>query len=155
MDELRDLYDAEKQLTKALPKMAKAAESEQLSAAISEHLEVTKNQAQRIEEMFEALGGKARSKPCKGMKGIVEEGQEHISENEGTEFIDSVLIGGGRKIEHYEIAGYTGALELAQSAGLHQVARLIKQTLAEEERMDKKLAQLSSRVLKQAMKEAA
>ncbi len=153
---LRDLYDAEKQIAKAIPKIAKAADSDQVRAAFEEHLEVTKRQTERLEEVFEALTEKPRSRPCKGMKGILEEGQEHMEEHSGAEeVIDSVLIEGGKKVEHYEIAAYNTAIELADTLGNKKVSRLLRQTLAEEERMDRKLDQLSGRLLKKRVRQAA
>lgn len=145
---LRDLYDAEKQITKALPKIARAAASDQVRDAFQEHLEATKRQAGRLEQVFEALEQRAQSRPCKGMRGILEESQEYLDEYSGEELIDSVLIEGGKKVEHYEIAGYNAAIELAETIGNKKVSRLLRQTLTEEERMDKKLAQLSARLLK-------
>ncbi|MGE5568356.1 MAG: ferritin-like domain-containing protein [Rhodospirillales bacterium] len=155
-EELKDLYDAEKQLTKALPKMAKEADSDQVRAAFEEHLEVTKRQVERLEEAFQALGEKPKSRPCKGMKGILDEGQEHLEENTGVQdVIDFVLIDGGKKVEHYEIAAYNSAVELAEALGNKAVSRLLRQTLTEEERMDKKLDQLSGRLLKKIVRQAA
>jgi ferritin-like metal-binding protein YciE len=153
LDELRDLYDAEKQLVKNLPRMAEAAESEPLTKAIEDHIEVTKKQATRLEKAFEALGEKAESKPCKGMKGILDEGQEHVQEHSGDAGLDTVVAGAGRKVEHYEIAAYESAVELAETLGNRQVARLLQQTLAEEVRMERKLVQLSGRLLKQGARE--
>jgi Mn-containing catalase len=155
VDDLRDLYDVEKQLTKALPKMAVAASSEQLAAGFVAHLETTKKQAERLETMFELLGEKPRAIPCKGIKGIIEENQEHLEENQGSEFLDAILTGGGRKVEHYEIAGYSSAAELARMAGQSKVERLLRQTLAEEERMDRKLAQLSARLVRDTLRQVA
>lgn len=149
VDNLRDLYDAEKQLTKTLPKVAESVSNEQLVSGIHEHLETTKKQAERLEQMFELLGEQPKGKPCAGMKGILEEGEEHLSEQESDELKNTVAIAGSRKVEHYEIVAYTAALELAQAMGNTKVERLIKQTLAEEVRMDKKLAALSARLLKQ------
>ncbi|HOK47379.1 MAG TPA: ferritin-like domain-containing protein [Bryobacteraceae bacterium] len=155
-EELKDLYDAEKQLTKALPKIAKAADSDQIRAAFEEHLEVTKSQVARLEEIFQALGEKPKSRPCKGMKGLLDESQEHLEEYSGArDLIDSVLIDGGKKVEHYEIAGYNSAIELAEALGHKAVSRLLRQTLTEEERMDKKLDQLGGRLLKKMVRQAA
>src|ERR671914_39215 len=106
VDELKDIYDAEKQLTKALPKMAKAAESDELRAAFEEHLEITRMQVGRVEEVFKALGIAARGKPCEGMKGLIEEGQEKIEELEQGSTLDAALIASAQKVEHYEIAAY-------------------------------------------------
>jgi ferritin-like metal-binding protein YciE len=152
VDDLRDLYDAEKQLTKVLPKVAESVSNEQLVKGIHEHLETTKKQAERLEQMFKLLGEETKGKPCAGMKGILEEGEEHLSEQESDELKNMVAISGSRKVEHYEIVAYTGAMELAQALGNTQVERLIKQNLAEEQRMDKKLATLSARLLKEKPK---
>ncbi len=152
LEEIQDLYDAEKQITKALPAMAKAATSDPLKQAFIDHLEVTKKQAERLEQIFEVLGEKPQSRPCQGMAGIVGEGRQHMEEYQNGPLIDTVLAGGGKKVEHYEIAAYNGALELAQSLGNRQAARLLLQTLREEERMDRKLAQLSARLLKSSGK---
>jgi ferritin-like metal-binding protein YciE len=146
---LKDLYDAEKQLVKALPKMAKAATAPQVRDAINEHLEVTKGQVNRLERVFEALGQKPKSKPCKGMKGLIEEGQDHISEDFSDELMNSVVIESGQKVEHYEMAAYTSAREIADVLGNTQVSRLLQQTVVEEERMAKKLSQISGRLLKE------
>ncbi len=154
VDNLKDLYDAEKQLVRTLPKLANAAQSEDLAKGIVEHLETTKGQVERLDRIFELLEQKAESKPCAGMKGILQEGEEHLSEEHPEELTDTILISGSRKVEHYEIVGYTSALELAQAVGNTEIARLLKQTLAEEERMDKKLATLSTRLLKPARKTA-
>ncbi|HEX8984313.1 MAG TPA: DUF892 family protein [Bryobacteraceae bacterium] len=148
IDDLRDIYDAEKQLTKALPKVAEAASNEQLAKGIQDHLEETKKQIQRLEEAFKLLNREAESEPCAGMKGIVQEGSEHLAKEHPRELTDTIIIAGGRKMEHYEIVSYTGAIELTLAIGNAKVARLLKQTLAEEERMDKKLAAISARLLK-------
>ncbi len=155
VEHLRDLYDVEKQLTKALPKMAEAASSEQLAAGFKGHLEATRKQAGRLETIFEMLGEKPRGETCKGMQGIIEEGNQHLEENQESEFLDAILTGAGRKVEHYEIAGYSSAAELAKLAGQPKVERLLRQTLTEEERMDKKLAQLSARLVRESLKAAA
>jgi ferritin-like metal-binding protein YciE len=154
-DSLRDLYDAENRLIRALPKMAKAAESEELRKGFTEHLEATRKQSERIEKVFGILGESAQPKACKGMLGIIEEGEQHMEEHKGEEDIDAVLIAGARKVEHYEIAAYTAAIELADLVGNRQVSRLIQQTLSEEERMDRKLAQISARLLKRMIRKAA
>src|SRR5262245_23258613 len=113
-EELRDLYDAEKQLVKALPKMAKAATSPELKDALQEHLEQTKGQVTRIEQVFDLIGAKAKSKPCAGMKGIVEEGQETIQEDMEENCKDAAIIGAAQRVEHYEMAGYGTARSFAE-----------------------------------------
>jgi ferritin-like metal-binding protein YciE len=150
-EELRDLYDAEKQLVKALPKVAKAVTDTELKQGILEHLEVTKNQATRLEQVFELLGERAKSKPCKAMKGLIEEANEHISEHERGSVLDSVLIIGSQKIEHYEIAGYGSVRAIAKSLGNGEVLGLLQATLAEEEQTDKRLTSVALRIQKQMM----
>jgi ferritin-like metal-binding protein YciE len=145
-DQLRDLYDAEKQLTKALPKLAKAASNEQLKQAFTEHLEVTKNQVARIEQAFEHLGERAKGKACKAMKGLVEEGQEHLEEHERGPMRDVTLTASAEKVEHYEIAAYLSARSLARAVGQHAVALLMQETLREEEQAGNLMLQLGSQV---------
>jgi ferritin-like metal-binding protein YciE len=151
---IRDLYDAEKQLVKALPKMAKASHSEELRSAFQEHLEVTKGHVTRLEQVFESMDQKARSKPCKAMKGLVEEGQEIITEGKETEehIADLELIGAAQKVEHYEMAGYGTMRTWAQQMGNREVGSLLEQTLKEEEEADKKLTQVAKALYKQAMR---
>jgi ferritin-like metal-binding protein YciE len=155
VEEIRDLYDAEKQLTRSLPKMAKAANSEQLRAAFMEHLEVTKGQVARLEQVFELLEQKARSKPCKAMKGLTEEGKEHIETNAEAQIKDLGLIGAARKVEHYEIAGYGTVRTMAQQLGRKDVAQLLEKTLKEEEATDKKLAQVAKVLYKDTQRAGA
>jgi len=150
VDELQDLYDAEKQLVRALPKMAKAASDEELANAFREHLEVTKGQVQRIEQVFEQLETRAKSKPCKGMKGIVEEGNEMMQEGLEDALLDSAMAGAGRKVEHYEMMGYESVSSLAKQIGRSDVAQMLQETLREEMQADKMLAQISKRLLKEA-----
>jgi ferritin-like metal-binding protein YciE len=153
VDEIRDLYDAEKQIVRSLPKMAKAANSEELREAFKEHLEVTKGQMSRLEQVFEMLDQKARSKPCKGMKGLLDEGQEIITETKGTgPLADLELIGAAQKVEHYEIAGYGTVRTFAQQMGNKEIAQLLDQTLKEEEQTDKKLTQIAKGLYKEAMR---
>src|SRR5919112_3369813 len=148
-EELRDLYDAEKQLVKALPKVAKAASDAELKQAVLEHAEVTKGQVARIEQVFEHLGERAKSKPCKAMKGLVEEANEHIGEHERGSVLDSILIIGSQKIEHYEIAGYGSVRAIAKSLGNREVLGLLQATLAEEEQTDKRLTSVALRIQKE------
>jgi ferritin-like metal-binding protein YciE len=154
-EEMRDLYDAEKQLVKALPKMARAASDEELKQAFQRHLEETQSQVERLEQAFEILGQRARSKPCKGMKGLVEEGSEIMQEQKGEDTLDSALIGAAQKVEHYEIAGYGTARTWAQAMGNREVAQLLQQTLDEEGKTDKLLTQIAKRLLKEDMGAAA
>ena len=142
VDELRDLYHAEKQLTKALPKMAKAASSEKLAAAFETHLEETKGHIERLERAFEQLEEPAKTKTCKAMKGLIEEGEEMMDDVEG-DAVDAALISAAQKVEHYEIASYGTVRTFAQLLGENEVANLLQQTLDEESRTDKKLTELA------------
>jgi len=153
-DHLRDLYDAEKQLTKALPKLAKAASNQELKQAFTDHLEVTKNQVARIEQAFEQLGEKAKGKPCVGMKGIVEEGQEHVAEHKRGPMLDVTLVAGAEKVEHYEIAAYMTAKSLAKAIGQRAVAGLMQETLREEEQTGTLLMQIAERLQKEMQQQA-
>jgi len=150
VEELQDLFDAEKQLVGALPKMAKSASDQELENAFREHLEVTKGQVQRLEQVFESMDMRARSKPCHGMKGLVEEGQEIMQEDFDEMVLDSGLIGAARKVEHYEMAGYESARMLAQQLGMRDAAQLLQETLREEMETDRKLATISKRLLKES-----
>jgi ferritin-like metal-binding protein YciE len=153
VEELQDLYDAEKQLTRALPKVIKAISDEELGNAVSEHLEVTKGHVQRLEQIFESLGLKAKGKPCAGMKGIVEESSETIAEKKGEEaetVLDFAIAGGARRVEHYEIAGYSTASEMARELGYEDAAGMLEETLQEEREADEKLAEISKRILTEA-----
>jgi len=150
VDEMRDLYDAEKQLVKALPKMAKTSSNDALRDAIESHLEQTKGHVQRLEQAFEMLDGKVRSKPCKAMKGLIEEGKETMGEDLAELLMDSALICAAQKVEHYEIAGYGTVSAWARSLGLDDVAELLEATLAEEKDADEKLTQVAEEVLSEA-----
>lgn len=142
VDELKDVYHAEKQLLKVLPKMAKAAQSQKLAKAFETHLEETKGQVERLEQIFEHLEMPARGKKCKGMEGIIEEGQELMEEAEG-DALDAALIGAAQKVEHYEIASYGTLRTYARMLGDDWSAGLLQQTLDEEGETDKKLTQLA------------
>ena len=145
VEELKDLFDAEKQLTRALPKVARAASAPELKEAIEEHLEVTKGQVQRLEQVFEQLGKPARGKPCEAMKGLVTEAQELMEEDMPEELLDVGLIAGSQRIEHYEMAGYGTVRTLAQTLGHKEVAQLLEETLREEEAADKKLTAIAKK----------
>src|SRR4051794_1360206 len=149
VDELQDLFDAEKQLVRALPKMAKAASNEQLAQAFTEHLEVTKGQVARLEQVFDTMEIRAKSKPCHGMKGMVEEAQEMMQEDHEEMVLDAGLIGCARKVEHYEMAGYEVARSLAQQLGMKEAAQLLQETMREEMETDKLLAGISKQMLKE------
>jgi len=146
-EELRDIYDAEKQLVKALPKMAKAASSEELREALNEHLEVTKGQVERLEQVFETLGTKAKSKSCAGMKGLIEEGEEIIGQDATDELKDAAIIGAAQRVEHYEIAAYGIVWTFAERLGNDEVAELLQETLTEEEEADERLTEISESLL--------
>ena len=153
IEELRDIYDAEKQLTKALPKMVKAAQSEELRAAFEEHLEITRMQVERVEEVFKSLGMAAKGKTCEGMKGLIEEAQEKIQELEQGSTLDAALIASAQKVEHYEIATY-GTLATFAEVMNHQDAKdLLGQTLEEEKEADEKLTAIASQINPEAEQE--
>ena len=143
IDELKDAYDGEKQLTKALPKMAKAATSPDLRTAFESHLEETRGQIERLEQVFELLEEKAKGKRCEGIAGIVEEGSSVMGEDFDEATMDAVLIASGQRAEHYEMAAYGCARTFAQQLKKTQVAQLLQQTLQEEEATDKKLTALA------------
>jgi ferritin-like metal-binding protein YciE len=144
LEELRDIYWAEKHLVKALPKMEKAASSEELANAFNEHLAVTQEQVTRLEQVFELLGEKARGKKCEAMEGLVKEAESVIEDTEeGTSTRDVALIIAAQKVEHYEIATYGGLATLAKTMGINQVKELLGQTLEEEKETDELLTQLA------------
>jgi ferritin-like metal-binding protein YciE len=143
LDEIRDLYHAEKQLVKALPKMMKAAAHEDLREAFEAHLEETREQVTRLEEIFAAMGEKVRAKPCHGMMGIIEESSEKMQELESGAVLDAVLIAGAQRVEHYEIGSYGTCAAWARLLGLDEVVSLLEQTLEEEKATDKKLTALA------------
>jgi Mn-containing catalase len=157
LNELRDILHAEKQLTKALPKMAEAARFDQLRELFELHLTETELQIERINECFELLGKSARAKPCKGMMGLVEEGQEVIADGEEKEDVaaDLALIGAAQRVEHYEIAGYTTARNLAQQLRHSAVVSLLSKSLAEEENADQLLNQVARSLMSVAKMPAA
>lgn len=144
VEELKDIYWAEKHLTKALPKMKKAATSEELANAFEEHLEVTIAQIERIEQVFEMLEMPARAKKCEGMEGLVKEAQGHIDElPKGTMVRDAALIISAQKVEHYEIAAYGSLVQLARTMGENEIADMLEETLEEEKEADQLLTELA------------
>jgi ferritin-like metal-binding protein YciE len=156
IEELRDIYHAEKQLTRALPKMARAASNEQLKKAFTQHLEETQGQIERLEQVFEKLDTRTRGKHCHAMEGLIEEAKEIMEMGLAPELQDVALIAAAQKVEHYEIAGYGTLHALAQSAGLDEVAQLLEQTLNEEKKTDQLLNELAiNDVNKKAMQSAA
>jgi len=140
---LRDIYDAEKQIVKALPKMIKAAADSDLKKGLANHLEETKEQVSRIEQAFQALQENAKSKPCKGMRGLLEEGSEAIGEEEPGVMLDLSIIAAAQKVEHYEIAAYGTARTIAEKLGNQKVANLLRQTEDEEKAADSKLSDVA------------
>jgi len=150
IEELQDLYDAEKQLVKSLPRIAKSATNEELKSAITEHLEVTRGHVQRIEECFAHLEQKAKSKTCKGMKGILEEGKEMLEEDMEDAVMDAAIASGSRKIEHYEMVAYESLRGVAEQLQLREVAELLGETLEEEQEADQKLTEICQRVVEEA-----
>ena len=142
-DLLKDLYSAEKQLVKALPKMAKNAQSPELQKAFQEHLKQTEGQVDRIERIFSEMGGSPRGKKCVGMEGLVEEGNELLQEDVEPDVLDAGLIAAAQKVEHYEIAGYGTARAWAQRLGYDKAARLLQETLEEESTANEKLTKIA------------
>jgi ferritin-like metal-binding protein YciE len=156
INELRDIYHAEKQLTRALPKLARAASNEQLKQAFTQHLEETRGQIERLEQVFELLDTRTRGKPCHAMEGLIEEAKEIMEMGLEPELLDVALIAAAQKVEHYEIAGYGTVVTLAQAAGFNEAAQLLQETLNEEKKTDQLLNKLAiSDVNKRAMKAAA
>ena len=143
IEELKDLYSAEKQLLRALPRVAKAAENAELKSALQNHVRETEVHVQRLEQIFEKLGASGRGKKCKGMEGLIEENKEMIEEDAEPDVLDAGLIVGCQKVEHYEIAGYGSVVTFAKLLGDQESARLLAQTLNEEERTDKLLSQIA------------
>ncbi len=146
IDQLRDLYDAENQLIKALPRMAKEASSDELRQAIEEHLEQTRGQAERLEQIFEQLGEKPKAKKCKGMQGVIEEGKETLEEDMEEDTKDAAIIAAAQRVEHYEISGYGTARTYANLLGENEAAELLEETLNEEKETDQKLTQLAEEI---------
>lgn len=143
IDELRDTYDAEKQLTKALPKLAKASSNPKLRQAFESHLEETQGQVERLEQVFESLGEKVRGKHCDGIAGIIEEGKSAMGEDFDDVTMDACLIGSGQRAEHYEMAAYGTLIAWAKAMGHTDAAGLLQQNLEEEKAADEKLTELA------------
>lgn len=150
IDELRDLYNAETQLVKALPKMAKGATNDQLRQAFEEHLRQTSEHVSRLEQIFEQLEEKATGKKCLGMEGLVKEGSETMKEEFEDATMDAAIIGAAQRVEHYEIAGYGTVRDFAQLLGEDEHVSLLEQTLEEEKEADRKLTELAQEVNQQA-----
>jgi ferritin-like metal-binding protein YciE len=155
IDELRDTYDAEKQLTKALPKLAKAATNAKLRAAFESHLQETQRQIARLEQVFESLDEKVRGKHCDGIAGIIEEGKSIMEEDFDETTMDACLIAAGQRAEHYEMAAYGTLVAWAQAMGHNEAAALLQETLEEEKAADEKLTTIAESGINQDAAEAA
>jgi len=153
VEELKDLYSAENQLLKALPKMAKAAHSPDLKAGFEEHLKQTEGHVQRIVKIFEGLDGSPKGKKCKAMEGLIEEGSEVIKEEMTPEVKDAALIAAGQRVEHYEMAGYGTSRTYAELLGYSDAASLLQETLDEEGDTNKKLMKLAKKLNPKAIEE--
>lgn len=150
IDELKDLYSAENQLVKALPKMSKAASSDELRQGFEEHLEQTRGHVERLEEIFRSLGESPKGKKCVGMEGLVKEGSEVMEEDFEDAVMDAALIGAAQRVEHYEIAAYGTASEFAKILGESEHVSLLEETLQEEKETDEKLTKLAEEINPQA-----
>jgi ferritin-like metal-binding protein YciE len=150
VEELKDLFSAENQLTKALPKMAKAASSDELRQGFEEHLQQTQGHVERLQQIFEMLGEKGSGKKCLGMEGLVKEGSEIMGEDFEDAMMDAALISAAQRVEHYEIAGYGTVIAYAALLGEEEQASLLKETLQEEKETDEKLTELAKEINAQA-----
>jgi Uncharacterized protein conserved in bacteria len=150
-EQLRDLYDAENQLIKALPKMAKAAQADALRKGFEQHLEQTKGHVDRLEQIFSAMGESPKGRKCAGMKGLVEEGEQVIKEQSDGAALDSGLIASAQRVEHYEIAGYGTVRTFAELLGDVEAVNFLQQTLDEEKETDEKLTALAKQINAQVM----
>jgi len=155
LDELRDAYDAEKQLTKALPKLASASSNPKLRQAFESHLEETQGHVERLEQVFESLDEKVRGKHCDGIAGIIDEGKSIMDEDFDETTMDACLIAAGQRAEHYEMAAYGTLIAWAEAMGHDDAARLLRQTLEEEKAADKKLSGLAEGGINQTAAEGA
>ena len=153
LDELKDIYSAEKQAIRAYPRVAKKISSEELKAAVQEHLEQTKGQVERLDQVFEILEKRSGGKTCEAMKGLVEEAGEDIEELERGPVLDAALIGGLQRMEHYEIAAYGTVVALAEAMGQTEIQQLLEQTLQEEKDADENLTEVSREVNRKAIGE--
>src|SRR5262245_30464340 len=155
LDELRDLYDAEKQLTKALPKLAKASSNPKLRQAFESHLKETEGHVERLEQVFESLDEKVRAKHCDGIAGIIEEGKSMMEEDFDDVTMDACLIAGGQRAEHYEMAAYGTMIAWAQAMGHDEAVNLLQKNLDEEKAADEKLSSLAEGGINQSAANAA
>jgi ferritin-like metal-binding protein YciE len=146
VEQLRDLYDAEQQIIKALPEMIDAAQSDNLKEALNEHLDVTKEQASRLEKIFNNLGEKPKGERCKGMQGVLAEGSDLVGKIEEGEVRDAAIIASAQRVEHYEMAGYGTARTYATMLGENEAGDLLEQTLSEEKEADEKLTDLAGEI---------
>lgn len=153
VEELKDLYSAEKQIVKALPKIIRGAATADLKAAITEHLEITKQQVARLEEVFGHLDEKPKAKHCKGMEGLLAEGSEALEEEEAGPLRDLQLIGAAQRVEHYEVAAYGTARAMAEQLGLNEAVELLAQTLQEEAEADEKLTEVAESIYQEVEEE--
>jgi ferritin-like metal-binding protein YciE len=144
LHEIKDLYHAEKQILKALPKVIKKASSPNLKNAIQEHLSQTEGHVARLEQVFEILGQSPKTVKCEGMEGILDEAETVMKSDESPETLDAAIIAGAQKVEHYEIASYGSVIEWASVMGRHDIKTLLNQTLEEEKKADQKLTQLAA-----------
>jgi ferritin-like metal-binding protein YciE len=154
-DEIKDLYSAEKQLTKAIPKMAKGSHHAALSTAFTNHLKETEEQVARLEEVGKLLDIKPVGKKCEGMEGVIKEGAEALEEEGDETVLDLGIIGAGSRVEHYEMAGYLTAISLAERIGAKEVVSLLKESLAEEQAAEQTLRKIASGLIKSAIATAA
>ena len=146
LEELQDLYSAETQITKALPKMAKASTSPELTQAFESHLQETEGHVKRLESIFKHLKENPKGKTCEGMKGLLKEGDERIKESGESDVLDAGLISAAQRVEHYEIAAYGSARTYAELVGESEIARLLEKTLEEEKAADQKLSKVAKKV---------
>ncbi len=146
IDELQDLYSAENQITKALPKLVKASSAPALQQAFEHHLEETKNHVKRLDQIFDHLNESPKGKTCEGMKGLLKEGDERVSEGGEAEVLDAGLISAAQRVEHYEIAAYGSARTYAELLGEREAVRLLSETLEEEKAADTKLSQVAKKI---------
>lgn len=154
VDELKDLYSAETQITKALPKMVKAASSEQLKSAFQAHLEETKEHVNRLEQIFSEMDESPKGKTCEGMKGLLKEGDELMHEDADPEVMDAGLISAAQRVEHYEMAGYGTVRTYAELLGEEDAVQLLEATLKEEKAADSKLTKVANKINVEANKAA-
>jgi ferritin-like metal-binding protein YciE len=149
-EEIKDIYDFEKRLVRAIPKMAKAASSDELRSALTEHLEATRNQVGRIEQVFEHLGVSPKAKTCAGMKGILEEGEETMQMDAEDTLLDVAIIGAAQRVEHYEMAAYASVRAMAEQLGNQEIVDLLQENWDEEHEADERLSEICEQILSSA-----